>query len=616
MRLVAVTCSLLAVGWASVAAAESDTAAASSGHEEALARVQHAQASALGVELERYDRHLAAHPDDGAALVERCRLLLGLLDDEGEDEVGAEALYEDCLERLDRDFAEHPQAVLFRVELAWGEEAEELAQKALDSKTLSFTHAERGSLFETLAWQRNQRDVASAAVAARAALAYAPELDLTLILAEHERQKGERAEAVRLLASRIEGTPPWQLVNKAHALADLAAFDTCHDVIERMQANDVYVDPLLHARVLKALGRSDEARAAYREASTSQYRRNEVLLELFRLELEGDDPEAMAASYQALRDEGFESDPFGRHRLSLFFASPTSSPRARDVGGLLGLLALLLAAAAAPALFIVPIHYLGMFRRARAGAPLPPSDEPWRLRRAFLACSLVFVCDFVVLYLFAYDELAFLFELVGEDPRHPIDVLAAVALASTLTGTLIALLVARRADLKSLLGCDWSFTKTVGIVLVYDLVIWFVLVVCHSLASAFELVSSFTDSIGFSVGSFTTAEMLRALAQHHGIAALLVVVVVLTPFYEELLARGVLLNGFARHLPLGWANAGQATLFALAHDNWSFFPVFFVFGMLAGRLRRLSGGLRAPMMMHAVHNLIASIAIVISLSMS
>src|SRR5690606_20704165 len=103
---------------------------------------------------------------------------------------------------------------------------------------------------------------------------------------------------------------------------------------------------------------------------------------------------------------------------------------------------------------------------------------------------------------------------------------------------------------------------------------------------------------------------------HCGIAALLLVVVVLTPFYEELLARGVLLTGFGRHLPVGWANAAQASLFALAHDNWALFPVFFVFGMLAGRLRRLSGGLRAPVMMHAVHNLIASIAIIIAISLS
>jgi membrane protease YdiL (CAAX protease family) len=111
------------------------------------------------------------------------------------------------------------------------------------------------------------------------------------------------------------------------------------------------------------------------------------------------------------------------------------------------------------------------------------------------------------------------------------------------------------------------------------------------------------------LGSFPslTRQLGLALLQYAGPAGLIAALAVLVPVLEELLFRGILLQGLTRHIPFGWANMTQAFLFAAVHENFRLFPYFVLFGVICGILARRSGGLLASISLHAVNNLLVCI---------
>ena len=81
------------------------------------------------------------------------------------------------------------------------------------------------------------------------------------------------------------------------------------------------------------------------------------------------------------------------------------------------------------------------------------------------------------------------------------------------------------------------------------------------------------------------------------------------PVGEEFLFRGLLLRACLRHVSFPVANGLQALLFAAMHFDLGAMPFLFAFGLAAGWLARRSGGLLAPMVMHAALNLVAGLLI-------
>ena len=63
-------------------------------------------------------------------------------------------------------------------------------------------------------------------------------------------------------------------------------------------------------------------------------------------------------------------------------------------------------------------------------------------------------------------------------------------------------------------------------------------------------------------------------------------------------------------MPFLGANLVQAALFALAHDQVASYPAYFLLGFVAGILRRRSGGMAAPIVLHAANNLLAALVMI------
>ena len=184
--------------------------------------------------------------------------------------------------------------------------------------------------------------------------------------------------------------------------------------------------------------------------------------------------------------------------------------------------------------------------------------------------------------------------------------LARFGVASLLANALAALLFTRRSEWQRIAPSAWLTHATFrtagrffGILLV---VAWF----NRWIVSFFFPATSTAEVEGIAL---STLECLRAIRHVYGVPALFFVAAVVAPLGEELLFRGVLLDGIRRHISFRWANALQAVLFAIVHDDLRMAPFLITMGIVSGILRRRTGSLATGIVLHAINNFIASIAI-------
>lgn len=81
-------------------------------------------------------------------------------------------------------------------------------------------------------------------------------------------------------------------------------------------------------------------------------------------------------------------------------------------------------------------------------------------------------------------------------------------------------------------------------------------------------------------------------------------VVVVGPFVEELIFRGLLLRYAAGRMPVVLAVIGTSVLFAVAHGYTSLIVVFFLLGVALSVVAIRTNGLSSPFLLHAMHNLV------------
>lgn len=96
-----------------------------------------------------------------------------------------------------------------------------------------------------------------------------------------------------------------------------------------------------------------------------------------------------------------------------------------------------------------------------------------------------------------------------------------------------------------------------------------------------------------------------------------ITLVIAAPFFEEILVRGFMLEGF-RHTRLGDLGSVllTAALWAAVHIQYEFFEIFsiFIIGIILGYARLRTGSLYTPIILHAVMNFVATLQIALMLS--
>ncbi len=506
-----------------------------------------------------------------------------------------------CEMELTSRFAQHPEVELRRLERMY-DDAEILKQgravvQRLDGQ--SWTAVQTSRLYALLANKAEHARNKSSIEWARLALRFDDRADVRVPLARQLLATGKKSEAVETLTGFVDDHNPKDtlyLVAKMRVMADaglraeaLATYDTLRE--------SSYYD---HNAVAKLLARMDDvehARAELEKAMTPRDApRNRR--ELFLIDLEHGLPAQAQQAYMEWRDLGWQEDPLGLSRFALFVRAPQLPWAWRDLLGLFGFCAALGVGALAAAVPISLVHYRGLARRSRKAEPYP--TQGWRLTDAWAALFAFVVAEVVAYY--AVGPVRFTeggpILSAGEPALHWSNLVIAHSFL------VLALLwpIARASALHqpNWWGGNWSLGKgaLIGAGIATALRVPLLLV--------FWLAP---DSLSRAMLDMDVLRLVGETNHDFGLVAAFWALAIAAPVVEEIAFRGVLLGAFRQHLSPWWANAAQAALFAALHGDLRASIPLFVIGLILGSLARRSGGLFAPMVMHAVFNGLAGLAL-------
>jgi membrane protease YdiL (CAAX protease family) len=556
-----------------------------------------------------YDRQIEQQPSDVIAQLHRCRFMN---DFAASYEIAEFAMRireqaHECMEQFDVRFPGHPETQLRQLQANMVADDVLKQGEALLSAArarASWTNGQLGRLYTLLARTADGDDNAERALHyALLALQMDEESNVRLIAATHLIARGEKARALEILRAPIDsaedGENGWELTRKMDLLVKAGAAQEAVALFQRRQ--DVrYYSRSEAARLLLAAGATELARRELAEVDeTSEYSAADEA-ERFRLELEHGTAEAAFAAYQAWRDLGWEVDPLGFNRFALLARDASLPWKPRDALGVFAFGSLCVLLALLAAVPIVAVHYRGLAVRATNGDPYPRSD--WSLRRAWLALSVFFIASLLALYFGGALDLRFDDTLLW-DFEPTTEQFSRIALANALLAVFVLMPFAAsaRPHAADLWSSQWSIAKclTVGAAIAIALRLPMLLA---WLARPDSLPAIAQDDVLW--------QMLSDVLERYGWVAALWILSVAAPVAEEFLFRGILYRAFAAHLQPLWANLLQAALFSAMHlEGLKGSILLFVLGLALGSVARRSGGLLAPMVLHAIFNLIAALMI-------
>jgi uncharacterized protein len=571
-----------------------------------IKQIDSAARAAFDAALLEYDQEVERNPHDIVDRLQRCRFVdqfiasyeyAGFIDD-----VAGSA--EQCRAQLVEQHPEHPEIALWELERTYGDPLLTKGEELLRQPALStWTSGQLARLYTMLARAADLSDKRDLALRyALKALDLDETSDVRLIAASR-LIASDKPRALEILSAPIQSSQPkdgWALSKKMDLLTQLGAHQQAIALYPQLREVPVY-DHTSVARVLRAAGANDLARQELKLATEGGAYSTDDERELFRFELESGSAEQALTAYDAWRNSGWLQDPLGINRFALFVRNPLLPWQARDVVGLLGFLGALCAIALVCIVPIAGVHYRGLAVRGRTGEPYP--TDGWRLRHAWAALACLGIASLFALYSAgAVDVTA---QNVGGwaiDASN--EQLGRITLIESLLTIALLMPLAAVAGRKQSLwqGAQWSIAKSCIVGLGLGLVFRIPLLLAWAARPESMQQLTVDDALW---------QMIGAVRDQYGLITALWIVAITAPVVEEFVFRGVLYRSFAAHIRPGWANVVQAALFSAMHMNLNAAGVLFVLGLVLGTLARRSGGLLAPMILHATFNLIASLVLLL-----
>lgn len=130
----------------------------------------------------------------------------------------------------------------------------------------------------------------------------------------------------------------------------------------------------------------------------------------------------------------------------------------------------------------------------------------------------------------------------------------------------------------------------------------------HVLAAFVGFAGYFAISVAINLiaRNFIDANQAQNLGYQHlsgrEILAAFLPLVLLTPFAEEIIFRGVLFKGFRRHMPFWLASLGVSALFGLVHGQWNVGLDVFVMSLVSCYLVERTKSIWPSIFLHTIKN--------------
>lgn len=542
------------------------------------------------------DDKLLRRPGDVGLEIERCNMMQSFAYVSDFYIEAAEMASTGCFEELPQKYPGNLEVELATLGQLPVEEALDAANKLHDSRLWlrNPAHHARLHMFLSEHYQYQEDPERRAGFHCIRALQFDRASHCRLVAAEYYESTGQQEYAIAVLGSPLDPhTEPYYIVNKIDRLSRLDAADAVAALFTRLDQDELGDYQFVElASSLANVGMQNEALALLDKTSEDYWQPQQLHRTRYRIALAFEDYEGALEHYNALRDEGLMTDPFLRTRFELASYDLNLPWRARDLLGILAILAVIASFAAIASVLPALVHYRGLVLKARGHIPAP-AQVNWRLRDAWYALFCVMIGSFLAVYIFSYDWLRLTFIDNGwSDPESSMDLGQLLLTESGVVLVLLLPMVIGRQRIQQFWTGKWTLLRSVlvgtGIAI--------------GLRLLFGIGAVIFNSIGDAGQTFSTDEAIQDLLRDHGLGVTLLVIAVLTPIIEELVFRGALLQGFARHISFRSANVLQSALFASMHDGWVFLPFYFVFAYVSGLVVRKSRSLLPAIIMHAVFN--------------
>ncbi len=534
----------------------------------------------------RFAETRAANPDDVDLAIAHCQFL-DLMSDESFGGL-EESIYDqadDCDEGLKLSWPDAPQVRIRSASKFYSEHTSEDAE-ALWQTAETWPDAQRRELAYGLRWVYwNAGDNHRAGAMA----VHAVQLGDTRVLTnavDHLLAEDRHADAARLFDGLPAAEFTWQANQRIRQALRLPDPSIARDEFDRQRQDDHEIEPILAARVALATGDIDTAEAliATIEGFPSSLEAHELGIDLA---LARDDFSQAAERIAAIDTE--ELFTLSKRYLALVRLSPWHAWAPSLLPITFVAVLLILALALIPGLLLAPAHHRGLMLRLR-GHRLEPLFASIGLRHAWFGLAMMLVAQDVFFLFVDPNGIDVLF---SDDP----EVSLASRSISALAASLLCLLAVRRLSRHEWLGQRTHRLEG----LLAALAAW-------GAVYAVTLINNVVLDF-YTNGADTSTEqtrvirsMIEAGLSDYGLWPTLLSLAVLTPIFEELVFRVLLLGGLTRHIGFAWANVSQAILFAAIHFDLPRFAFYFTMALLAGWLVRRYRTIWPAILLHALIN--------------
>ncbi len=582
-------------------------------HKDYLNILGHSKDSLYSKILGQYKVYIDQHGADYKVQIERCKFIEKAYYDYSEEYNPKYEEAEQCINELVQRFPNIPEVLVYRSEGIYGDSSIRFLKK-LEKKIHEQPEIWSGyswKVYESLAQQYNGDSNRLAIRYGERAISANDTLDLSLFLARLYKATDQNEKAIEILSSKTDSTEQsWVLNQKGKLYLELGAADKAIEVFRLAQKDTSgWQDSGSLAQALIDNGLFAEARNyLVKEIDRNTWNNVTARYKLLDYDLKYGVADSAKASYQKYVEENFWNDPLGIARLRLFAKAPLAAVSFFDLLRFFVFWLIILLLLLVPYLWILPLHFIGLYLKNRRGEIEPATEEfKWGLRHLWVAFSLYFIITFLVTAFFNYPNIISIFnDSFQEDNTQPISELTAKVTLYFFIGLAIGTFAfIKLDDIKSIGSTIKQQSHSIGIgiglafLMRFGLGIYLLIIQrlgWHDLGETLTIMSINDD--------------ILSINQFYNPFIGFLFVVLIVPFYEEVLFRGVFLSSVQKHINFWVANILQSIVFALAHQNLKLFIFYFVFGFVAGHYCYRTKSLVTGVSIHVTNNLIAFIAIV------
>jgi uncharacterized protein len=564
--------------------------------------------------LEEYDSYLKHHPDDIPVLIEKCRFIQLAQYDADMDYNPNQAVFDSCFASLITMYPKNPEVILYQIENSWGDELKEIfrtTELLIMGNPEDWTKANLGTFYYNISEQfYTDSDYQNASTYIQKAIDNDAEYGTSLLYAQILKETNRPDEALEVLISNKDSTgETWQLVQRANLLLELKAYSDAtqmFSLIIRIDSN--YNNNYELAQSLEGAGKYDLSRQYLLRDTAYNWSKETALKNLLIHDLKYHKGDTCIETYNEFRSIGYNVDPLALYRLKTFMANPYQPWKWRDLSGLFTLIGVIFLLLIIPSIWILPVYFVGNYWNFKNQKK--SYDSVWGLKW-FWIVSFAYLFASLIVGISDPDYFYSQFSSSYYQPEPGQETLGRVTLISMIVFGIIGLIGLYKKDLKILLSGNWSVIKSVfygfGIVIAFKLISTvYIQIGIQGFGLSIEEITSIPNIL------FSSRQEIEALLSNYGYLIGVFLLCLFVPFYEEVVFRGIILDSCQKHINFNTANIIQAGLFGLVHLNLFLFPVFFMFGIITGVLRKKSQGLLSGMVFHSVNNALSIMILILT----